>query len=159
MKQALSLTLNGDPVEILVEPDWTLLQALKSLGLYGAKEGCGLGECGACTVMVGGRTVNSCLMLALEAQGQEVVTIEGLADDQGGLHPVQRAFIDHGAIQCGFCTPGMVLSAKALLDRNPDPTEMEVRAGIAGNLCRCTGYNQIVEAILAAAKSLREGRS
>ncbi len=160
MKTPLSLTVNGDPMEIVVEPDWSLLKALREgLGLWGAKEGCGLGECGACTVIVDGRSVNSCLMLALEAEGKEVVTVEGLADPQGGLHPIQRAFIDHGAVQCGFCTPGMILSAKVLLDKNPAPTELEVRAALAGNLCRCTGYNQIVEAVLAAAEKMREEKS
>ncbi|MBW2618235.1 MAG: (2Fe-2S)-binding protein [Deltaproteobacteria bacterium] len=157
MKLALNLTVNNDPMEILIEPDWSLLRALRDgLGLFGAKEGCGLGECGACTVIMNGRAINSCLMLALEAEGSEVLTIEGLAGEGGDLHPIQRAFVDHGAIQCGFCTPGMVLAAKALLEANPDPTEMEVRAGIAGNLCRCTGYNQIVEAILAAAQTMQE---
>jgi len=157
MKRALSLTVNGDPMEILVEGDWSLLRALRDgLGLLGAKEGCGAGECGACTVIMNGRAVNSCLMLALEAEGSEVLTIEGLAGEGGDLHPIQRAFVEHGAIQCGFCTPGMVLAAKSLLEANPDPTEMEVRAGIAGNLCRCTGYNQIVEAVLAAAQTMRK---
>ena len=160
MKLALNLTVNNDPVEILIEPDWSLLRALRDgLGLFGAKEGCGAGECGACTVIINGRAVNSCLMLALEAEGSEVLTIEGLAGENGDLHPIQRAFVDHGAIQCGFCTPGMILAAKALLEANPDPTEMEVRAGIAGNLCRCTGYNQIVEAVLAAAQTIREKKS
>jgi carbon-monoxide dehydrogenase small subunit len=162
MKTVVNLTVNGDPTEILIESDWTLLQGLRSLGLMGAREGCGVGECGACTVLIrdrkGSRTVNSCLMLAGEAEGLEVTTIEGLA--QGGkLHPIQQAFIDHGAVQCGFCTPGMIMSAKALLDENPDPDEMEVRAGIAGNICRCTGYNQIVEAVLAAAEIMRGGKS
>ena len=157
MKLPLKLTVNNDPVEIMVEADWSLLRALRDgLGLLGAKEGCGAGECGACTVIINGRAVNSCLMLALEAEGSEVLTIEGLAGDKGDLHPIQRAFVDHGAIQCGFCTPGMVLAAKALLEANPEPTEMEVRAGLAGNLCRCTGYNQIVEAVLAAALAMRE---
>ena len=160
MKLALNLTVNNDPVEILIEPDWSLLRALRDgLGLFGAKEGCGAGECGACTAIINGRAVNSCLMLALEAEGSEVLTIEGLAGENGDLHPIQRAFVDHGAIQCGFCTPGMILAAKALLEANPDPTEMEVRAGIAGNLCRCTGYNQIVEAVLAAAQTIREKKS
>ena len=157
MKLPLKLTVNNDPVEIMVEADWSLLRALRDgLGLLGAKEGCGAGECGACTVIINGRAVNSCLMLALEAEGSEVLTIEGLAGDKGDLHPIQRAFVDHGAIQCGFCTPGMVLAAKALLEANPEPTEMEVRAGLAGNLCRCTGYNKIVEAVLAAALAMRE---
>ena len=162
MKTVVSLIVNGDPAEMMIESDWTLLHALRSLGLMGAREGCGVGECGACTVLIrdekGSRTVNSCLMLAGEAEGLEVTTIEGLAQE-GKLHPLQQAFIDHGAVQCGFCTPGMIMSAKALLDENPDPDEMEVRAGIAGNICRCTGYNQIVEAILAAAEIMRGGKS
>jgi len=163
MKIPVNLKINGDPVELMVEPDWSLLAALRTMGLFGAREGCGAGECGACTVILqdqrGQRTVNSCLLLAQEAEGAEVTTIEGLANGAGGLHPIQQAFIDHGAVQCGFCTPGMILSAKALLDENQDPDEMEVRAGIAGNLCRCTGYNQIVEAVLAAAEKMKEGSS
>jgi carbon-monoxide dehydrogenase small subunit len=157
MRQPLRLTVNGDAVEVMVEPSESLLSALRSLGLMGVREGCGAGECGACTVLVDGRSVNSCLYLALEAQGRAVTTIEGLATPQGGLHPLQQAFIDHGAVQCGFCTPGMILSAKALLDENPAPDEAQVRAGLAGNLCRCTGYNQIVEAVLAAAERIRGG--
>jgi len=159
MKVPLNLKVNGDEVQLLVEPDWTLLRALReSLGLFGVREGCGLGECGACTVIVDGVTVNSCLLPALEAEGRQVLTIEGLAGAEGGLHPIQQAFIDHGAVQCGFCTPGMILSAKALLDSTPDPSEADIRAGLAGNLCRCTGYNQIVEAVRAAALKLREER-
>ena len=122
----------------------------EKLELTGTKEGCGMGECGACTVLLDGKTVNSCIFPAVEAEGKKVTTIEGIADGKGGLHPIQKAFIEHGAIQCGFCTPGMVLSVKALLDETPKPTEEEIRNGIAGNLCRCTGYLQIVRAVKAA---------
>jgi carbon-monoxide dehydrogenase small subunit len=151
MKKPISFILNGERIEVEIEPHLTLLQLLRDeLELTGTKEGCGMGECGACTVLLDGRTVNSCIFPALEVEGMSVMTIEGLADAKGGLHPIQKAFVDHGAVQCGFCTPGMVLSAKALLDENPKPTEEEIRNGIAGNLCRCTGYLQIVEAIKAA---------
>lgn len=151
MKQTLNFTLNGEPVQVEIEPHLTLLQLLRDkLELTGTKEGCGMGECGACTVLLDGKTVNSCIFPALEIEGRSVMTIEGLSDGKGGLHPIQKAFIVHGAIQCGFCTPGMVLSAKALLDENQKPTEEEIRNGIAGNLCRCTGYLQIIEAIKAA---------
>ena len=151
MKQTLSFVLNGEPVQAEVEPHLTLLQVLRDkLELTGTKEGCGMGECGACTVLLDGKTVNSCIFPALEIEGRSVLTIEGLSDAKGGLHPIQKAFIEHGAVQCGFCTPGMVLSAKALLDENPKPTEEEIRNGIAGNLCSCTGYLQIIEAIKAA---------
>jgi carbon-monoxide dehydrogenase small subunit len=154
-KQILTFTLNGEPVQIEIEPHFTLLQVLREeLELPGTKEGCGMGECGACTVLLDGKTVNSCIFPALEAEGKSIVTIEGMADAKRGLHPIQKAFIEHGAIQCGFCTPGMVLSAKALLDENPKPTEEEIRNGIAGNLCRCTGYLQIIEAIKAASNQL-----
>jgi carbon-monoxide dehydrogenase small subunit len=132
------------------EPHLTLLQVLRDkLELIGTKEGCGMGECGACTVLLDGKTINSCIFPAMEVEGKSVTTIEGLIDAQGNIHPIQKAFIEYGAIQCGFCTPGMVLSAKALLDENPKPTEEEIRNGIAGNLCRCTGYLQIVQAIKA----------
>lgn len=152
-KKTLNFTLNGEPVELDIEPHLTLLQVLRDrLELTGTKEGCGVGECGACTVLLDGKTVNSCIYPALEAEGKSVTTIEGVAGAGGGLHPIQKAFVEHGAIQCGFCTPGMVLSAKALLDENPKPTEEEIRSGIAGNLCRCTGYLQIVEAIKAASE-------
>ncbi len=155
MKETLLFTLNGEPVGVEIEPHLTLLQVLRDkLGLTGTKEGCGMGECGACTVLLNGRTVNSCILPAMEADGKSVITIEGLADAQGKLHPIQKAFIEHGAIQCGFCPPGMVLSAKALLDENPKPTEEEIRMGIAGNLCRCTGYLQIVQAIKAASEKM-----
>ncbi len=153
MKKAIRFLLNGEPVDIEIEPYLTLLQLLREkLELIGTKEGCGMGECGACTVLLDGKTINACIFPAMEVEGKSVTTIEGLIDAQGNLHPIQKAFIEYGAIQCGFCTPGMVLSAKALLDENPKPTEEEIRNGIAGNLCRCTGYLQIVQAIKAASK-------
>ncbi len=151
MKQMIRFILNGDAVELEIEPHLTLLQALRDeLQMTGTKEGCGMGECGACTVLIEGRSINSCIFPALEAEGKSVTTIEGMTDSQGNLHPIQKAFIANGAIQCGFCTPGMVLSAKALLGENPNPTEEEIRHAIAGNLCRCTGYLQIIQAIKAA---------
>lgn len=162
MKAVVNFTVNGDPVELMIDPGTTLLEALRSLDLFGTKEGCGAGECGACTVLIGDgngrKTVNSCLMLAVEAEGKTVTTIEGVAEG-GALHPVQQAFIDKGGVQCGFCTPGMILSAVALLEENPEPDEAQIRAGIAGNLCRCTGYNQIVESIATAAERMREEAS
>jgi carbon-monoxide dehydrogenase small subunit len=146
--QKLEMQLNGHPLEAQVEPYWTLLEFLRDhLGLTGTKEGCGGGECGACTVLVDGKAVNSCLFPVLEAQGSHVFTVEGLMSSEGTLHPLQEAFINHGAVQCGFCTPGMLLSAKALLDENPHPTEEEIRSALAGNFCRCTGYTQIVQAV------------
>lgn len=149
MKQILELKVNGEDYEVAVEPHWTLLEVLREqLGLTGAKEGCGLGECGACTVLMGGKEVHSCIIPAVAAKGKEIITIEGLAKD-GKLDPLQKAFVDHGAMQCGFCTPGMIMAGKALLNRNPNPTEGEVRKAISGNICRCTGYAKIVEAILA----------
>jgi carbon-monoxide dehydrogenase small subunit len=152
VKRLMTLTVNGTSYEVAIEPQQSLLQLLREeLHLMGTKEGCSEGECGACTVLLDGKTVDSCLIFALEAQGREVMTIEGLAQgDQ--LHPVQKAFAEYGAVQCGFCTPGMILAAKALLDSNPHPTEIEIRQGISGNLCRCTGYVKIVEAIQAAAR-------
>jgi carbon-monoxide dehydrogenase small subunit len=151
-KQLIELKINGDTYEVAIDPRRTLVEVLRDdLDLTGTKESCGDGDCGACTVLMNGQPVNSCLTLALEAQGKDILTIEGVAQN-GQLHPIQQAFIDHFAVQCGFCTPGMILSAKALLDRNPHPTEEEVRKAIAGNLCRCTGYVKIVEAILAAAE-------
>jgi len=154
MKTIVQLTVNGAPSEVAVEPNRTLLQVLREdLEFTGAKHGCGLGDCGACTVILDGRPVNSCLVLAVQANGSEVLTIEGLAEN-GSLHPIQRAFVDKGAIQCGFCTPGMILSAKALLDENPRPTEAEIRTAISGNLCRCTGYQKIVEAVKTAAEAI-----
>jgi len=159
LKQLIELKVNGEAYEVAIEPRRTLLEVLREdLGFTGTKQGCNEGECGACTVLIDGEPVNSCLVLAVEAQDKDILTIEGLADGQK-LHPLQEAFVEHGAFQCGFCTPGMILSAKALLDRNPQPTEEEIRRGISGNLCRCTGYVKIIEAIKAAApKCLREGK-
>jgi aerobic carbon-monoxide dehydrogenase small subunit len=154
-KHHVTATVNGDPVEFLCETQDTLLDALRDqLGLTGTKEGCATGDCGACSVTVDGRLVCSCLMLAVEAQGRAVATIEGMA--QGGtLHPLQRKFLDHAALQCGVCTPGVLIAAKALLERTPEPTETEVRYWLAGNLCRCTGYDKIVRAVLDAAAEMR----
>ena len=151
MKRLMTLTVNGTPYEVAIEPRQSLLQLLREeLHLTGTKEGCSEGECGACTVLLDGKTVDSCLIFALEAQGREVTTIEGLAQgDQ--LHPIQKAFAEYGAVQCGFCTPGMLVSATALLRRTPAPSEDEVRIALAGNLCRCTGYDGIVKAVLAVA--------
>jgi carbon-monoxide dehydrogenase small subunit len=156
MKQ-IKFTVNGKDYEVSVPPWRTLLEVIREeLGLTGTKEGCGLGECGACTIIMNGKTVNSCLVLAAEADGKQITTIEGLANGDK-LHPLQQAFINHGGFQCGFCTPGMIMSAKALLDANPKPTEDEIRQGISGNFCRCTGYTKIIESIKAAAEDM-EGR-
>jgi len=158
MKQLIALKVNGESHEVAVEPRMTLLEVLRDMvGLTGTKNGCSLGNCGSCTVLVNGKPVASCLVLAVEAQGKEVMTIEGLAQN-GELHPMQQAFIDHGALQCGFCTPGMILSAKALLDENPDPTEDEVKEAISGNLCRCTGYTDAVSAVLDVAERMKEAK-
>ncbi|MBS3918462.1 MAG: (2Fe-2S)-binding protein [Deltaproteobacteria bacterium] len=147
MKYPLKLSVNGVLFELEIPANRTLLDVLRNeLGLKGTKEGCGAGECGACTVLLDDEPVNSCLVLALQADGRRITTIEGLSG-AGKLHPVHEAFIHHGAIQCGFCTPGMILSAKVLLDRHPNPTEREIREGLVGNLCRCTGYQKIVEAV------------
>lgn len=152
MKRLLTLTINGKRLDLAVAPNRTLLDLLRyDLGLTGTKKGCDVGDCGACTVILDGKPVNSCLVLAVQAHGKEILTIEGLAGDQT-LHPIQQAFVDKGAIQCGFCTPGMVLSAKSLLDRDPKPTEEEIRSALSGNLCRCTGYQKIVEAVKAASE-------
>lgn len=152
----VTATVNGDRQEFLCAPDETLLDALRSrLGLTGSKEGCGTGDCGACSVMLNGRLVCACLVLAPEAEGAEIGTIEGLAEGES-LHPLQEEFIDHAALQCGVCTPGILVAAKALLDRNPDPTDEEVRYWLAGNLCRCTGYDKIVRAVQSAAARMRE---
>jgi carbon-monoxide dehydrogenase small subunit len=149
LKRVVMLDINGESFELLIEPKKTLLEVLREdLGLTGTKEVCDLGTCGACTVLIDNKPVLSCLTLAIACQGRKITTIEGLKKGEE-LHPLQTSFIQHGAIQCGMCTPGMILSAKALLDENPHPTEMEVRKTIAGNLCRCTGYVKIVEAILA----------
>ncbi|NMC78136.1 MAG: (2Fe-2S)-binding protein [Chloroflexi bacterium] len=156
MKQQIELTVNHCLYRVDVTPWDLLLNVLRDqLCLLGVKYGCGTGDCGACTVLVDGQALNSCLLLAIRMQGKEILTVEGLADgDQ--LHPLQRAFIDAGAVQCGYCTPGMLLSSKALLDENPDPDEEEIRRALAGNLCRCTGYKKIVEAVQSAAKALRD---
>jgi len=152
-KRQVTLQVNGDYYEIFVEPRATLLEVLRdNLGFTGSKRGCDTGNCGACSVLVDGKSTLSCLTLAVEMEGKKIITIEGLAQDRK-LDPLQQAFIDQGAVQCGFCTPGMIISAKSLLNHNPHPTEMEVRRGLAGNLCRCTGYAKIVKAVLAVAKS------
>jgi len=149
-KQLLSLTVNGDMVDVAVAPNSTLLEILRDhFGLYGVKEGCSEGVCGACTVLMDGHPIRSCITLALEAEGASITTIEGVAKD-GELHLVQDAFIDRGAVQCGFCTPGMILSAKALLDRNSQPSDDEIKTALAGNFCRCTGYAKILDAVRAA---------
>ena len=151
----VSTTVNGDQVEFLCETEQTLLDALRDeLRLTGTKEGCGTGDCGACSVMVDGRLVCSCLMLAVEAEGKAIETIEGMAKGEK-LHPLQTKFLEHAALQCGICTPGILIAARALLERNPDPSESEVRFWLAGNLCRCTGYQKIVEAVLDAAREMR----
>lgn len=151
-KLALTLTINGERHDVLTEPHRTLLDVLRvDLGLTGTKENCLEAECGVCTVLLDRRAVNSCIVLAAQCQGREVVTIEGLARD-GALDPLQQAFIDHGAVQCGYCIPGMILSAKAFLEECPHSTEAEVREALAGNLCRCTGYQKIADAVLAAAR-------
>jgi carbon-monoxide dehydrogenase small subunit len=147
----IKIDVNGEAYKVAVAPYHTLCDVLRDrLGFTEVKKGCGSGECGACTVLVDGKAVNSCLMLAVKANGRQITTIKGLSKD-GKLHPLQEEFIKHGAIQCGYCTPGMIMAAKALLDSNPHPSEQEVREAISGNLCRCTGYQQIVEAIMAAA--------
>ena len=157
MKKQISLKVNGHERSVLVEPRQTLLDVLRyDLRLTGTKEGCGDGNCGSCTILMDGQAVNSCLVLAIEAEGHNILTIEGLAQD-GELHPLQKAFIDEGAVQCGFCTPGMIMNAKAILDINPHPTEEQVRLAIAGNLCRCTGYDKIVRAILKVAAASKDG--
>lgn len=152
---AVSTTINDDDVEFLCQPDETLLDVLRNrLGLMGAKEGCGTGDCGACSTIMDGRVVCSCLVLGAEAQGSTIETIEGMANG-GELHPLQSKFIEHAALQCGICTPGFLMAAKALLERNPDPTETEIRYWLAGNLCRCTGYDKIVRAVQDAAAEMR----
>jgi carbon-monoxide dehydrogenase small subunit len=147
MKTIIILTVNGAEHELAVEPNRTLVDVLRyDLELTGTKKGCDMGECGSCTVILNGKPVNSCLVLAVQANGSHIMTIEGLKTGDG-LHPIQQAFVDKGAIQCGFCSPGMILTANNLLQRNPDPTEEEIRAALSGNLCRCTGYQKIVEAV------------
>ncbi len=152
----LTFSVNNITYTIAVEPHVTLVDVLREkLGLTGTKKSCNEGECGACTVLMDGKPVASCCMLAVDAQNKSITTIEGLAEGEN-LHPLQVAFVRHGGIQCGYCTPGMIMSAKALLDEKPDPTPLEVRTAISGNLCRCTGYQQIVDSVMAAAKTMRE---
>jgi aerobic carbon-monoxide dehydrogenase small subunit len=156
MKTYVSMQLNGEPVEFLAEPRQTLLECLRdTLQMTGSKEGCGDGNCGSCCVLLDGELVTSCLVLGVEAQGRAVTTVEGLAAGSS-LHPLQRAFIDNAALQCGFCTPGFLVAAKALLDQDPDPSEERIRLWLANNLCRCTGYDKIVRAVQAAARELRQ---
>ena len=152
----VTTTVNGDTAEFLADPRETLLDCLRDhLGLTGSKEGCGTGDCGACSVIMDGVLVSSCLVLGVEAEGKTIETIEGMAAG-GELHPLQRKFVEHAALQCGFCTPGILVAAKALLQENPDPSESEVRYWLAGNLCRCTGYDKIVRAVMDAAAEMRE---
>jgi carbon-monoxide dehydrogenase small subunit len=149
-KTMLRMKVNGRPVEVAVKPTWTLLRVLREeLRLTGTKKGCEQGDCGACVVSMNGRTVNSCLVLALQAESKEIETIEGMGREDN-LHPLQKSFIEHGAVQCGFCTPGMLMSAQVLLNENPEPTQEEIKVGISGNLCRCTGYTKIIKAIESA---------
>lgn len=151
-KVRVRVTINGEKIDIYCEPSKTLLDLIREdLGLKGTKRGCEIGECGACTIIMDGETVNSCMLLAAQADGSDIITIEGLSDG-ASLHPIQKSFIEKGAVQCGFCTPGMILSAKALLDKNPEPATEEINYAIAGNICRCTGYKQIVEAIKYASQ-------
>ena len=153
----IRFTVNEQPVEILAQPNQTLIQVLREeLGLTGTKQGCGVGDCGSCTVLLDGQPVNSCLVLAGQVQGRSVTTIEGMADGEK-LHPIQESFVENGAIQCGFCSPGMILTSKALLDKNPRPDEQEIRKALSGNLCRCTGYQKIVEAVGIAAEKMSGG--
>jgi carbon-monoxide dehydrogenase small subunit len=155
MSQLITLRINGQEYRVDVEPDELLVDVLRDrLRLTGTKKGCATGDCGACTVLMDGRPVTSCLVLAVAVEGKAIETIEGMADGER-LHPLQQAFIDHGAVQCGYCTPGLLIVGRYILDHNPRPTEAEVRAGIAGNLCRCTGYTKVVQAILAAANAQR----
>ena len=154
-KQHVSTTINGEAIEFLCEPQQSLLEVQRDeLGLTGTKEGCATGDCGACSVQLNGRLICSCLMLGVEAQGQQIGTIEGIAKPHE-LHPIQQKFLEHAALQCGICTPGYIVATKALLEQNPDPTEQEVRYWLSGNLCRCTGYDKIVRAVLDAAAELK----
>ena len=154
MKQLITLVVNGDPYEVLAKPSDTLLYVLREkLGFTGAKHGCDTGKCGSCTVLLDGKPIRSCLAFAISLRNREMTTIEGLAKN-GDLHPIQKAFIDHGAVQCGFCTPGMILFTKSFLEENPNPTEEEIRKALTANICRCTGYVKIIEAVKAAAKEM-----
>jgi carbon-monoxide dehydrogenase small subunit len=156
-KSAITLTVNGEVYQISVKPNTILLDVLRDeLDLTGTKRGCDTGDCGVCTVIMDGKTVNACLVLAMKADGRNIDTIEGIANGNK-LDPIQEAFVEKGAVQCGFCTPGMVLSTKALLDKNPQPTKLEIKTGIAGNLCRCTGYTKIIEAIQSASQKISGG--
>ncbi len=149
--------VNGDPVEFLCEPEETLLDVLRDrLGMTGTKEGCGTGDCGACSITLDGRLVCACLVMGAEAEGRQIGTIEGMADGET-LHPLQKKFLEHAALQCGICTPGFLVAAKSLLEKNPDPTEEEVRYWLAGNLCRCTGYDKIIRAVMDTAEDMRKG--
>lgn len=159
MKQLIELNVNGIAYDVIVSPEDLLVDVLRQkLGLTGTKKGCGQGDCGTCTVLIDGRRALSCLTLAIACRGKKILTIEGMEAD-GRLHPIQQAFIDKGAIQCGFCTPGMVMAAKALLDENPDPTVEQIKRGLSGNLCRCTGYVKIVDAVQEAARRMRAAQS
>ncbi|WP_428649610.1 (2Fe-2S)-binding protein [Roseibium sp.] len=159
MKQIVELTVNGDPRELIVEEHRSLLDTLREeAGMTGTKKGCDVGDCGACTVLVEGQPVNACLMLAVEAHGKRIETVEGLQNGSDDLHPLQDAFMRHGASQCGFCTPGILMMARKLLEENPDPTDEEIRFGLSGNICRCTGYTKIFDAIRSAAQEMRKVR-
>ncbi|KUK86286.1 MAG: (2Fe-2S)-binding domain protein [candidate division TA06 bacterium 34_109] len=157
-KIELNIKVNNKDYKLLVSPNKRLLDVLREdLGLNGVKEGCGIGECGACTIVMNGKNICSCMVLAGQAEGAEIITIEGLTGPEGELHPLQEAFMETGAVQCGFCTPGMILSSLVLLRNNPSPTKEEIRAAISGNFCRCTGYQQIIEAVQLAAEKMRKG--
>ncbi len=157
VKIKLKMTVNNKIVETEIEPYARLLDVLRDkFGFTGVKEGCGIGECGACTIIMNGKKVNSCLILAAQAQGSEILTIEGIENPDGSMHPVQEAFLEKGAVQCGFCTPGMVISSYQLLNENPDPSDNEIKEAISGNLCRCTGYKQIINAVHMAADNMKK---
>jgi len=157
MKQLISLDVNGQIIEVPISTRDLLIDVLrKKIGLTGTKKGCGQGDCGACTVLIDGEQALACLTPAITCQGKKITTIEGLTDESGKLHPIQQAFVDHGAVQCGFCTPGMIMSTKALLDKNPNPSELEIKRGLSGNTCRCTGYILIFEAVKAAAEKMSQ---
>jgi carbon-monoxide dehydrogenase small subunit len=156
IKVNITLHINGDSYMLAVEPSRMLAEVLREdLNLIGTKIGCGTGDCGACTVLINGKSVTSCMTLAIESDGKEITTIEGLSTQGDTMHPIQEAFVEEGAIQCGYCTPGMIMSAKYLLDRNPTPTESQVREALSGNLCRCTGYKRIIKAVMAASEKLK----